>query len=108
MTVTRINPEYAPVSHTHPYVPQGNVKCGSVTGVDVPSKSYKDVSVTFPTAFASAPWVFVDVVSTSTSSDLGSFCASAINITSTGFTVRLFNASANQRSPAVRWLAVCV
>lgn len=91
MGVTRIAPQ---------------VQAGGVTVGTVAAGSYVDVPQAFPKAFPAAPVVVASVYSTSTSGDIGALTASAINVTATGFTVRVFNASGTARSPAVRWVAV--
>ena len=75
-------------------------------GGQVPAGSYADFPVTFNVTFTNDPVVFPVIYSTSTSGDIGSLTVSAINITTTGFTLRIFNNSSNQRTPATRWLAV--
>lgn len=75
-------------------------------GGQVPAGSYADFPVTFNVTFTNNPVVFPVIYSTSTSGDIGSLTVSAINITTTGFTLRIFNNSSNQRTPATRWLAV--
>lgn len=79
---------------------------GSTQPVSVPAGSYKDVAVTFGATFKAVPTVMAVLYSTSTSSDLGSFMVSPINITARGFTARIFNNSSSARTPAVYWIAV--
>lgn len=76
------------------------------TGPTVNANSYKDVSVSFNTTFPSTPRVIISLRSSSTSSEIGLMTVSAINVTTTGFTARFFNAGSSGRSPNAEWVAI--
>lgn len=79
---------------------------GGIGSTSVSADTYIDVAVTFDESLAAAPMVIPSLVSTSTSSDIGKMGVSVINATATGFTLRIFNGSANTRAPGVNWIAV--
>ena len=78
----------------------GTASAGSVT-----AGSYKDVSVSFGMTFNTVPNVVACIKSTSTASEIGRMTVSPINVTATGFTARVFNSGASDRSPAINWIA---
>lgn len=82
------------------------IQRGTIDGTVVAANNYTDVPVTFPEPFNAQPTVITSIVSTSTAGAIGSFSVSANNVTTTGFTCRIFNASTSQRTPAARWIAV--
>lgn len=73
---------------------------------EVAANAYKDYPIVFPNAYSSAPTVVTQMVSTSTSATMGSISLATTNTSATGCTIRIFNNTSAQRSPAVRWLAV--
>lgn len=79
---------------------------GSIAGSDIPANSINDTKITFDRAFPSKPFVSVNLNSGSTAPGIGNITACAINVSSTGFTLRVFNNDSAQRSPAFDWLAV--
>lgn len=79
----------------------GRAGLGTIT-----ANSYKDTEVTFDREFLNAPLVFVDFNYTGTAPSFGSFQVCAINITTTGFTIRAFNNTNTDRSPSSRWVAI--
>jgi len=81
------------------------VQHGTTESTSVASGSYVDISVTFSKPFESVPTVVCSLVSTSASADIGSISATVYSVAETGFTCRLFNNSANSRTPAVSWIA---
>lgn len=83
-----------------------NLEAGRLTGADVPANNYLDRAISFTKPFDAAPIVVPQIQSTSTSATMGSITVSAINITKTGFTVRVFNNTSAQRSPAISWVAI--
>ena len=82
---------------------------GLVAAVSVPANSYKDIPVTFPTAFSEAPTVQLTLYSGSVSGMLGR-CVCAVlpdSVTTTGFTIRMFNGDeSSSRAPAIYWTAI--
>lgn len=84
------------------------IQAGSVTGPSLTTKTRGDVTVAFPTAFASVPTVVLGLMSASTSPDLGSISVALVSVTRTGFTARFFNDSSGSRTPAARWVAVAL
>lgn len=79
---------------------------GRIAAQLVPAGSYIDRNITFENGFTYAPTVFAQLVSTSTSPDLGSFAVVLTNTTPTDCTLRIFNNSSNSRAPAVQWFAL--
>lgn len=80
-----------------------HILSGQVTVSAVPNNSYKDTAVTFAEAFSRVPHVVTGLATATT--DPKTVTASCINVTETGFTLRVFNATGTQRSPAVSWIA---
>lgn len=78
---------------------------GALSVGAVSANSYKDIAVSYGKTFASTPTVVVCLSSTATAGAIGSITACPINETTTGFTLRVFNAGTSARSPAVRWIA---
>lgn len=78
---------------------------GALSVGEVSANNYKDVAVSYGKTFPAAPTVVVCLSSTSTAGAIGSITACPINETTTGFTLRVFNAGTAARSPAVRWIA---
>ena len=85
-----------------------NMDSGLVSSAigQVNANSYKDVPVTFNRTFSSSPFVVVSLVSSSTAPTMGRLSVSAINITKTGFTLRIFNSDSSGRSPYANWIAM--
>lgn len=83
------------------------VQCGRVTAADIAGGSYRDVSVTFPNAFQTAPVVTVCFETESTAGAFGK-CVAAVTgtPTTTGFTMRLYNGDTSTRAPRAVWMAV--
>lgn len=80
-----------------------HILSGQLTVNAVPDNSYKDTTVTFAEAFKSVPHVVTGLATGTT--DPNTVTVSCINVTETGFTLRVFNATGAQRSPAVSWIA---
>lgn len=78
---------------------------GTTSLGNVAANSYVDRNVSFGKTFTSAPTVVVALQSTSTSPTMGAIDVCPINITTTGFTIRVFNSTSSQRSPAATWIA---
>lgn len=79
---------------------------GYVTAVEVPSNSYVDREVTFPKAYSAEPKVVACSATTSVYGAVGKMSWSVINVTNTGFTIRIYNADTQSRSPGMRWIAI--
>lgn len=82
------------------------IDSGRTASITAAANSYKDLAVSFDTSFSSTPKVVCSIYSTSTAGAIGSLTCSALNVTTTGFTVRVFNAGSASRSPAVDWIAI--
>ena len=80
-----------------------HILSGQVTVSAVPNNSYKDTAVTFAEAFSRVPHVVTGLATATT--DPKTVTVSCINVTESGFTLRVFNATGAQRSPAVSWIA---
>ncbi|MBQ6499861.1 MAG: H-type lectin domain-containing protein [Mogibacterium sp.] len=82
------------------------IQGGYLSGQNVGANSYLDRQITFPNSYSSAPAVAVTLSSTSEAGEMGQVMAAAINVTTTGFTVRVFNAGTATRTPALHWIAI--
>ena len=81
---------------------------GTIAG-DINSGSYKDYTVTFASAFPSAPWVSIEEISSSTAYQYGSHAITFTSApTESGFTIRFFNNTGARRYPTIRWHAMLV
>lgn len=76
----------------------------TVSGVT--SQSYKDYAVTFPTPYASTPLVVAGLAGTLTAYGMGMVSVAVNNVTTTGFTARVYNASSNNRNVTFRYIAI--
>ena len=76
--------------------------------ITVESNSTADWEVTFPEPFAGAPYVFTQISGTANSADIGSIGVQIVteSSTSTGCTIRVSNASSNDVTVRVRYLAL--
>lgn len=83
----------------------GRIQSGKTAQVTVPGNSYKDISVKFTKAFSKVPIVIPCLNSTSTSSDIGNITVAVTEVTTTGCTLRVFNAGSSNRAPVIYWLA---
>lgn len=82
------------------------IQSGFLALGNVEAASYLDTQITFPNAYSNAPNVICSLYSASTSSKIGLVGISAINISTTGFTVRAFNNDTVTRTPGVSWVAI--
>lgn len=102
LSLTYCNPLYVkPQNMTSTPV----VQTGAMS-VPASANSYADYNVTFPELFMHAPLVVCGLRSTSTSPTMGSVSVAAIDVSNSGFTIRVFNASASNKSPVATWIAV--
>ena len=85
-----------------------NIRTGITSSVSVASGGYTDIPVTLSPAMDSAPQVMATLYSTSTAGAIGSMEAATINVSKTGFTIRVFNDGNSARSPSVRWIAIAI
>ena len=72
----------------------------------MPANSYLDIPVTFDEPFDDTPVVIAGLNSTTTASAIGSMSVASINVTASGFTIRVFNDATTARAPALRWIAI--
>ena len=82
------------------------IKYGLSQSTQVAANSYSDVPITFDEPFEEKPAVITSIYSSSTAGAMGSTMVSAINISTNGFTARVFNAGSSVRAPAVNWMAI--
>ena len=82
-----------------------DIVTGNITLSQV-SQGIKDMPILFPKAFKATPRVFVTVESTTINYNYGSILAFCSNISTTGFTLRIANASDAVYTPAVNWMAI--
>ena len=85
---------------------ENRIQAGFLALGNVEASSYLDTPITFPNAYSSAPNVVCSLYSASTSSKMGLVSISAINITTTGFTARVFNNDTAVRTPGISWVAI--
>lgn len=81
---------------------------GHETFSSIATNSYADVTVTFNTAFNSAPHVVACLSTTGTAGNIGNVSVAVHSISKTGCTIRVFNNRGSALSPAVEWIAVGV
>ena len=82
------------------------IRYGYVSAGSVPANTYVDVPITFGSPMKGTPYVFTNLVSSSTSPTMGSFETCAIDQSNTGCTVRVFNNTSSTRTPGFRYLAL--
>lgn len=84
------------------------IQCGGIAPdtITIPAGGYVERSVTFPAPFAAAPNVVVGFLSDSTAGAFGECCCGAYDITTSGFTLRAYNAGGANRLPGYQWIAV--
>lgn len=78
----------------------------SATSVSVAAGGYEDRTYTFSAAFASAPAVLVQLQGSGDNAYRGQLSAFVTATTTTGFTVRYYNASAATLSVGISYVAV--
>lgn len=84
-----------------------NMECGRVTNLgEVSSNSTKDATITFSNTFSEVPKVVACIESSSTAYGMGRLSCAVLSISTTGFTVRVFNADTSPRSPYIQWIAI--
>lgn len=72
----------------------------------VSANSYKDYSVTFSPAFSAAPNVVVGFSNSTTAGGFGNCSCGVASVTTTGCTLRIWNADSSNRSPSLYWIAM--
>lgn len=82
----------------------GNVASAAIG--ELAAGTHIDVQVSFDETFASTPFVFAMVVTSSNGTDAGMLLATAFNASTTGFTMRVYNSGSSAKSPTVRWFAI--
>ena len=84
-----------------------DMQCGRITTLgEVSSNNKKDVTVTFAKAFSKTPNVVACFESSSTAYGFGRMTCGVLSVSTTGFTVRVFNADTSPRSPYIQWIAI--
>lgn len=84
-----------------------NIECGRVSNLgEVSSNSTKDATITFTSTFSSTPTVVACLESSSTGYGMGRLTCAVLSVSTTGFTVRVFNADTSARSPYIQWIAI--
>lgn len=83
------------------FIQHGSAASGAITGTSASVASYRDIAVTFPVAFSSAPKVFVN------SSNNSAF-PNAISVTASGFTARVYdtNSAAGSLIRSIDYIAI--
>ena len=77
-----------------------------ITVSGVTSQTYKDYAVTFPEAYDSTPLVVAGLAGTLTAYGVGMISVAVNNVSTTGFTARIYNASSNDRNVTFRYIAI--
>ena len=72
-----------------------------------PANTYQDVTINFPTTMLSKPAVVCELIHSYTNiPNVANIATSITNISTTGFTVRIFNNSGSRITPDLSWIAV--
>ena len=82
------------------------IDTGYVNATKLSNNSTADVSVTFDSTFGSTPVVVACLSGVSTAYQYGLISVGVVSVSSTGFTLRFYNAGAGAREPSARWVAV--
>ena len=84
-----------------------SMQCGRTDIIASSKTAYTDVAVTFPTVFTETPTVMLTLETGSTAYAMGNFLMTVLSdsVTTTGFTMRLFNNTSTNRAFYVNWLA---
>lgn len=82
-----------------------SAQCGTTELIAVNKASYSDKTVTFSTPFTERPTVMLTLLTGSVAYAMGNFLPTLLSVTTTGFTMRLFNNTGANRSFYVEWLA---
>ena len=77
-----------------------------LTVSSVLSNKYKNQEVTFATPFNTAPLVVAGLGGTLTAYGVGNISVAVNNVTKTGFTARVYNASGSDRNVTIRYIAI--
>lgn len=83
-------------------MPQGS----TFTVSNAASNSYTDYNVTFPEPYDTVPIVVAGLAGTITGYTMGNVSVAAFNVTTTGFTARVYNASTTTRNITCRYIAI--
>ena len=88
---------------------KSHVCAGQKSGSACAANSITDFDdIPFGQTFDSVPVVVASIVSTSTSPTLGSITVAVKSVTTSTFSLRVFNNTSAPRSPAISWVAVMV
>jgi hypothetical protein len=79
---------------------------GVSSSASVSSNSYTDVNVTFSTSFSKTPYVFATLSGSGDNAYRGSTNISIKTRSTTGFTARVYNASAASLTVSFMWFAI--
>lgn len=82
-----------------------NIECNNVTVQSAPG-TIVDKEIAFKTPFDTVPKVIVSIESDTANSNYGKITAFINHRSKTGFVIRLANASENNLTPALTWLAI--
>jgi len=78
---------------------------GFISSMNCAAQSIAEQSITFSGTFSTAPNMQVTVNSGTTNSQYGNLLPMVVNVTTTGFTLRIANTSASALTPGVYWSA---
>ncbi|WP_303220363.1 H-type lectin domain-containing protein [Enterocloster bolteae] len=82
------------------------IEYGSILFSNLKANTFADNDIKFKKSFSSPPLVFVSNGSKSESIKYGSMSISAINISTTGFTIRFYNNTDYTPQPYIMWTAI--
>lgn len=82
-----------------------DIQCGWFDPDDIPANTYRDYTVDFDIPFTKNPRVIVGVYSNTQSYNYHYLAPVVLIQSTTGFKVRIFNASAVELSPTINWIA---
>lgn len=74
--------------------------------VSAPANDIMDRYISFDEEFTEAPHVVCSIYSTSSSPEIANLTCSAINATTNGCVLRVFNSGDSNRKPAITYIAV--
>jgi hypothetical protein len=87
-------------------ISEAQIDIGEHSFANISANTATNITVSFSKTFATAPQVVAGLKGTLTAANTGNVAVSASNVTTTGFTLRCYNASSSQKTIYVSWIAV--
>lgn len=102
-----VNNLYKDLTRKNPYTLEaGYITNNDEHGYSVKAYSYIDIPIEFTQTFNKAPHILVSLYTQSINMNMSQVTVCALNSTTDGFTVRVFNNSPSELAPAIEWLAL--